>query len=92
MSKVITVPEAFEIVSKLEQEIDDIDQYASFLAGLGDLIGDHTGAFFKCVSPDDGEDSLKHCLHFENTDSTPEDGGIFEHYDTDVIWKDGEEL
>lgn len=98
MSKVLKDTEVLEIIIGAIKagELDDFEQYTTFLGGLGKLIADHFGGEFVCVSaPDgigefvcgskpDGPDDLGFCLHFDWNESVPEDGGIYEKYDTDV--------
>lgn len=94
MSKVITDLEVYEIIGKVicEAEIDDLDQYGHFLAGLGELIADHFGGKFLLVSPPLDEEAAndigKHCLHFEWDECVPGDGGIYAQYDTEKSIKE----
>ena len=90
MSKVLTDTEMAEIVSRAvetESFIEDEGRYAKFLEDLGDLIADHFGGRRGGVGKEDG----KHYVAFHIDECVPENGGIWNDYDMDVVWEDGEE-
>lgn len=90
MAKIITDTEIEDMVKRIisGKEIDDLEQYQRFILGLAELITDHCGGTSGTVAFDD--DIGVSCA-FHISEEVPCDGGIFAKYDTDVIWKDGEE-
>ena len=81
MAKIIKDTELADIIRRIieDNEIDDAKTYADFLNDLATLITDYCGGEFASVG----------VVLDENV---PDDSGIWKHYDTDVTWKDGEEV
>ena len=88
-------------------EIDDAGVYEDFLESLAKLICEHFGGEPGYVSHPDFKDprlnkkeaerlkktgELGWTVSFYPNESLPEDGGVFGLYDTDITWKDGEEI
>lgn len=86
MAKMLADTELAQIVVRATNEdlLDEADQYRRFLEGLGDLIADFVGAERSCVSFDEDAGWL---VGFNLNECVPEDGGVFNDYDTDVTWK-----
>lgn len=79
-----------EITSAIAAQLGDSDAYRHFLEDLGELIASHFGGERGVVGGPEG-DSLGWTCGFHVNDCVPSDGGVFADYDTDVVWKDGEE-
>ena len=93
MAKILTDEEMGEIIYNATHApglIDDADAYEHFLEGLADLICDNFGG--DCGRTHRPDHDLGWTVGFYVNDSVPTDGGIFKNYDTDVTWKDGEEI
>ena len=95
MSKVLTDREVVQIlndtVNDKNDQVIEADQYERFLKDLGELVGNYMGADVVCVSPpalehpvDDDSSADRWCVHFQANDDTPDDGGIFAQFDTDI--------
>lgn len=87
MSKVLTENELLDIVVDTINNgraalTDEYDSYGHFIEDLAKLIAYHGGAELVCVS--EPSDELGWCAHFAANECTPDDGGVFKHYDTDV--------
>lgn len=94
MSKVILDTEMVQLLEQIvyAHAIEDKDKYERFLRDLGDLYGDYLGA--ECtraempdpagVSPGDPSGLTRAACYFRATESTPDDGGLFAQFDTDV--------
>ena len=95
MSKILKAREILEAINLLEQDIDCADQYEHFVEDLAKLLCDHAGGEFVMMSDGDepGGDGepLGLCAHFHANECLPADGGVFKHFDTDVVWEDGKE-
>jgi hypothetical protein len=89
--KLLTPVELADIIRKActEDEIDDRDTYRHFLEELGALVAEYFGGECYAASDDSGADWF---IHFKCDENVPADGGVYATYDTDVTWKDGEEL
>lgn len=92
MAKILTDKELGEIVYKATHDdtvIDCFDSYEHFLRDLSDLICNHFGGKRGDIHCSDDDFSWSVGIHID--ESVPCDGGIYENYDTDVIWENGEE-
>jgi hypothetical protein len=92
MPKQLTDKQLAEIVHRAvhdESLIDCQDAYLHFVEDLADLIESHFGGEAGTVYF--GPYDLFY-LNFHVNDSVPADGGIYKDYDTDITWKDGEEV
>lgn len=90
MAKILKDTEVLDIVKRIIEGtdiIEDAETYISFLEEVGELVGDYCGA----EAGSAGFEDKDYYVAFRLTDSTPEDGGVFKDYDTDVTWKDGVE-
>lgn len=78
-----------EMTSSVNARIECSDSYEHFLEDLGELIASHFGGERGAVAGPGAD--LSWTCGFQVNDCVPSDGGVFQDYDTDVIWKDGEE-
>ena len=102
MAKTLTDKELADIISRATSDkriIDCADSYKHFLEDLTKLVCDHFGGYPGAVSkPDISEDCNINSILNEWTtgihinECVPDDGGIYNYYDTDVAWRDGQEL
>ena len=104
MAKILTDVEMAEIIHKAVSDpglIDCSDSYSLFLEDLGTLIADHFGGERGNIGHPDFTDGwgnlvpakeLGWTCGFHIDESVPDDGGVYKDYDTDITWKDGEEL
>ena len=94
MSKILTDKECADIILQVVHgtEIDCQDAYMAFLQDLGALIAKHFGGKCSRAVGYDPNDKLGYTVAFSVDENVPADGGIFKKYDTDVEWKDGEEI
>jgi len=93
MSKILTDKEMGQIVFDATHRNDVIecaDAYQHFLEDLGELIAAHFGGTRGAVCLPD--DDLGWTCGFHINECVPSDGGVFRHYDPDVIWQDGVEV
>jgi hypothetical protein len=95
MPKILTDVDLLNIVRRTVEgdEIDDTDQYARFLEGLGELIAGHFGgAVGEVVRPAANRNRGTWAVSFVPNDSLPDMGGVFADYDPAVVWdSDGTE-
>ena len=104
MAKTLTDKELADIISRATSDkriIDCADSYKHFLEDLTKLVCDHFGGDPGVVSaPYDIEknviDSDKNIINEWTTgihinECVPDDGGIYNYYDTDIVWKNGDE-
>lgn len=95
MAKIITDQELKEIVGKIidhpDEHLPEAGVYSRFLSLLAEAICDVCGGDVGTVGYDPG-DSLGYTVGIRPNDSLPDDGGIWSAYDTDVTWRDGEEV
>jgi hypothetical protein len=92
MAKVLLDRELGEIISRATQDpsiIDCADSYEYFLEDLAELVCTHFGGTRGNVAMPDDDMSWTVAIHIN--ESVPSDGGVFAQYDTDVVWRDGEE-
>ena len=92
MAKILTDEEMAQIIYGVihgEIIIEDANAYSHFLKDLAELICSHFGGKHGAVGMPDG--NLGWTVGFHIDESVPADGGVFKNYDTDVVWKDGEE-
>jgi hypothetical protein len=85
MAKVLYDHELADIISRAVKdiEIDDMIQYHEFLKDISHVIGRHFGADVGCVADPHSEGCDEWMVSFRRNDFTPEDGGVFKHYDFD---------
>jgi len=94
MAKIITDKELADIIYKAVHDpdlVDCSDSYEHFLEDLGDLVANHFGGTRSSVSHS-GDDDLGWTVAFHINDCVPSDGGIFNYYDPDITWLNGEEV
>lgn len=92
MSKVITEKELIQIIAQAAENPDEHfngnDAHGEFVGALAELVGQYFGA--ECVHVSDplesggGESEKEWCAHFNATECTPHDGGVFAQFDPDV--------
>ena len=95
MAKILKDSEMADIVRRAVEEdvIECADAYARFLEDLGELICTHFGGERgRVAGPDFPGDELGWACGFHINECVPDDGGGCRDYDTDVTWKDGEEV
>lgn len=93
MAKILKDVEMADIILRAvhdESIIDCEDSYRHFLKDLADLICDHFGGTSTGEAAEPEEDCTW-TVAFHVDECVPSDGGIFNLYDKDVIWKDGVE-
>jgi hypothetical protein len=98
MAKMITGTELGKIVNTLLTDpgaIDDAEQYSQFMTDLAHLVCEHAGG--EVINPawaggitNLNADNWMVGIHAN--ENIPDDGGIWKDYDTDVTFKNGEEL
>lgn len=86
-TKLLKDTEMLDIIKRavIDTEIDDSDQYKTFLADLGALICDHFGGEPGEIDHD-ANDGLGWAMQFHHNDCVPDGGGVFAKYHTDVNW------
>lgn len=86
-AKLLKDTEMLDIIQRaiVDSEIDDSNQYKSFLVDLGALICDHFGGEPGGIDHD-ANDGLGWCMQFHHNECVPDGGGVFAKYDTDVSW------
>ncbi len=100
MAKILTDKEMLDIIRRAvdESEIDCGDSYTHFLEDLAELITTHFGGthgettYNENFMGKDGEMGGAYVTAFRVNECVPDDGGVFTQYDTDVEWRDGEEI
>jgi hypothetical protein len=92
MAKVITDIELVEIISNVLNSacapgslIADEKKYSEFLLDTGKLLTKYFGGEV-CVPSFDPNDGLGWTVIIQPDDNVPDDGGVWEGYDTDVSW------
>ena len=90
MAKILTDKEMAKIILDAVDlsTIDDRDQYLAFLEDIADVICKHFGAD---RSRAELTADLGYNVAFNINENTPDDGGVFDDYDTDVTWRNGKE-
>ena len=95
MAKMLKDKEMADIIYRAVHDDGEIicdDSYAHFLEDLAKLITKHFGGEVKNAPSYDEHDGLGWMAGFHVNECVPADGGIFAKYDTDVTWKNGEEV
>jgi len=90
MAKILKDTEVLEALNILRDDIDGIDQYEKFLHDLATVLTDHAGGEVGTASYDEC-DGLGWTVAIQPNDSLPSDGGVFKHFDPDVVWEDRKE-
>jgi len=93
MAKILTDKEMGKIIHDTcnkPEIIDCQDSYMHFLEDLAGLITDHFGGTAGESAYSD-TNVLGYTVAFNVNECVPSDGGIFNEFDTDVMWKDGVE-
>jgi hypothetical protein len=85
MSKLLNEQELGAVVNRLIRDasihLNGFATHKHFLEDLASVVGEYAGADLKLVSHTNREAWM---CHFEANASTPDDGGVFKHYDLDV--------
>ncbi|VGO12395.1 hypothetical protein PDESU_00947 [Pontiella desulfatans] len=96
MAKILKDIEMAEIISRAVEDktvIEEYEAYRHFLEDLGELICTHFGGEPGRVSgPAYPGDELGWTCGFHINEGVPDDGGVFNRYDTDEAWRDGKEV
>ncbi len=94
MAKILTDQEMGGVIYSATHDtavIDDADAYRHFLEDLGNLITTHFGGERGTVLFD-RDDGLLWTCGFHINENVPEDGGVFQDYDIEVVWINGKEV
>ena len=100
MAKIITGVELGKIVNTLLTDpgaIDDDEQYSRFMTDVAKLVCEQAGGRVKSSVFWGGDDDKildpnNWMIGIHADENLPDDGGIWKDYDTDVTFKNGEEL
>ena len=87
MAKILTDHELLDIVRRIVEEedlINDSDSYNKFLADLSVLLSQYLGATVGNISPPFEGAHHEWLIAFHANECTPLDGRAFAKYDTDV--------
>ena len=94
MAKILTDEELGQIIYDATRDnsgiVDCADAYEHFLEDLSELICSHFGGEYGRVYRPDFDPGW--AVSFYVNENVPAGGGVFKNYDTDVTWKDGEEI
>lgn len=90
MAKILTDKELAQIICDAvnDDEIDDATTYKNFLLDIADVVTGYFGGTPGSVGIEDG---VWYCA-VRLSEEVPSNGGVYSKYDTDVIWRDGEEV